>query len=247
MRLDKTKNIIHHKASVKKNTPLMAQHYTPKQTPPKKFPLVMSAGVPGFGDMLACISYLITHTPGEYIHINGRMRKWKRHKIQAILDAFDTDKKLKFVKTGENMKVCLVEHVVEPYHPTVYQWSKPKNQVLKIGYQFETPSRTYKSKRLSDKEKRNLFLWMRKHEPVCIGLPQTVVQSAKILSQCDFFLGICGGMTHLAHAVGTPCFIKDFSATSEMSMKHFHPYKTYCPFTDDQDAIRKMERYRRGA
>jgi hypothetical protein len=44
-------------------------------------------------------------------------------------------------------------------------------------------------------------------EKVKLGLPLTLAQSAEIMRNSDFFVGIDSGMTHLARCIGIPAFV----------------------------------------
>src|SRR5262249_11725273 len=56
-----------------------------------------------------------------------------------------------------------------------------------------------------------------------------------ILSQSELFVGIDSGMSHVAHSVGVPVFLK---AYAELPL--CHPNKAYVAFRDGQDLKRKL-------
>lgn len=242
-----TKNKQHVKYIPHDKPSLMKIQYSPPmiQYNDNDYPLISNSKPRAFGDTFALISHLLTHSKNKYIYLNRYTTRSFRNRVHNIMNAFDTNKRVKYVNLEPNINISLVQQVTEPYYPTKFKWSKPTTDKIKIACQFVSPSKTYQEKRLSNKQITNILKWanQNQYEVIEIGLPQTVLESTEILSQCHFFLGICSGMSHLAHAVGIPCFIKDFITSRNKSMSFFHPHKLYCEYTTSYDAIIKMKRY----
>jgi len=203
--------------------------------------LILGKSENGFGDTLANLSYLIKHTPGPNVYISKHIPRHQKVKIENIWPAIRTNKNVVWTEEKGNLVKKGVYSFAESYVPMKYMWKKRTFKKLKIAYQFKTPSNVMLEKRLTNDEEIYFLNWFKSFDVVEINKKYSVLECTRILSECTFFVGICSGMSHLAHACGTPVFLKDYVNGRGHTLDRFHPCKDFVAFDTARDAIIKIK------
>jgi len=123
----------------------------------------------------------------------------------------------------------------DPYVPTKVKWARNDSRI--ISYQIDTstqhrPDRfcdPWLIEDLSDQLPDYQFIELRKEHQ------SNMSELIEILSQSELFVGIDSGMSHVAHSVGVPVFLKYYA---ELGL--CHPNKEYVAFRDGDDLKRKL-------
>ena len=165
------------------------------------------------------------------VYLSSRSRKVD--KIKEMWGCFDTNNiELKIVDeeitTGSRYGVP--EHN-GPYAKTKKQWKEGKYK--KICYQLKTDSKKKEKAFKGDIDnfiKRIDDLGI---ETFSLGLPLSISDNIKIASECDMFIGICSGMTHVCYSVGIPVYIQNWK-----KLKHYHPGKKYITFENEENIFK---------
>lgn len=66
---------------------------------------------------------------------------------------------------------------------------------------------------------KDLYQLMSFPKMVRVGLPLTLEESARELSRCRLFIGVCSGMSHVAHSVGCPMIVVEYG----QKVQPWHP------------------------
>lgn len=98
-----------------------------------------------------------------------------------------------------------------PRWPSVHPYRPPKDKCV-IAYQFDGRSSADDKNPLAP-DIHLFHAWAREWglETAPIGLPLSVRDASYRLSQCTAFVGVCSGMSHLAHSVrGLPVYLLQY-------------------------------------
>lgn len=212
----------------------------------------------GFGDMWASVNYVLDNLSLPLL-VSERMSSHQRKMFQEILSVLTKSIiPLQWITSSkqpsyENYTTNLYN---KPYHRTLIKWedeiSKLKRRSLKkrlICFQIDSQHRyiTSLSKKyfdpLEEKQfKRWIFQNINKYEFIELMLPITAQQSVDYLNRCDLFVGICSGQSHIAHSVGTPMLLKNFTTTyTNNGLNFFHPNKRFESFWSFKEFLTKVD------
>ncbi len=94
------------------------------------------------------------------------------------------------------------------YMPTQTTWS-PGGDIA--TYQFDGRS-SADTKNPSPEEVCKFLTWAagRKLTLVPLGVHFSVAECVRLLARSKFFIGVCSGMSHLAHSVGAPTYLLEY-------------------------------------
>ena len=101
--------------------------------------------------------------------------------------------------------------------PTKRRWN-PDPKVKIIGYQFDGASRPSLQNPPSTDLQR-LLGWAPDYQFIKLGKPMTLEAIALTLVQCHMYLGICSGISYLAHSVRVPSVIIEYN-TPDVRLHH---------------------------
>ena len=124
------------------------------------------------------------------------------------------------------------EHI-EPYAKTHIQWNPNQGKRFNFCYQLEPGKHVRHKEKLLTCDPHKLLDRIDPHSwsaKCTVGLPNTIAQSIYIMTKSDFFIGICSGMSHVAHSVGLPVYLKDWR-----HLKRSHPGKDYFAFDENSE------------
>ena len=194
-----------------------------------------------FGNLWAFSSMLILKSRdiGAPVYVSSRMKR--KHLVQEMLSHMDTSgSKIIWVdeKYSEGQRKYGVRNHKRPFVNTKVGWTWMHGKYGRICYQLNTKSNNprFSSKKISDDEIKRILDYLAKdYELIEVGLPYTIQQSINIMSSSDAFIGICSGMSQVAHSVGVPMYLYDWRL-----LKKCHPKKTYKIFKDSSDFMRKF-------
>ena len=158
--------------------------------------------------------------------------------IRDILANLDDDYTRDVVVTTERFaagsRFSVRDHH-DSYVPTKVRWAQHETGV--ISYQLET-STSHRPGRfcnpwliedLSDRLPGYEFIEVGKQHQ------STLSEIIQILSRSTLFVGIDSGMSHVAHSVGVPVFLKQYP-----ELELCHPNKEYVAFDDGADLELKL-------
>lgn len=152
------------------------------------------------GDSIAWSSFVI-----RLYHIDKNIKvdsiKEKDGKVMNEVFGFDHKK----IKIGRDSytKVSKLDCYSYKFLPSTLTWGYKNSKV--ICYQFDTnKSEDKQFKSIEDKLSTINALKNRGFKLVELSNSLSLEECQKMLSMCKFFVGICSGMSHLAHCVGTP-------------------------------------------
>jgi hypothetical protein len=185
----------------------------------------------GLGDCWASINYLARL---------GILRKSRmfvsrydvigldRHKmIQEIIELLNVGDRviISDSKADKNLPLTIW---AGSYLGSRYQWKY--GPYRRISYQLDGIS-VADRKNPPNKDLNRLTNFIGEYEFVRLGRPLSITKSAKIISKSDLFFGVCSGMSHVCHSVGTPCFLIQY----KNSVQRWHANKRYilCNGTND--------------
>lgn len=122
-----------------------------------------------------------------------------------------------------------------PYKPTRVRWQAPGHGIC---YQFDS-GHVGPKKCPDEAEAARLIEFLQPYGAVALGRERTLGECIAIAASSRAFVGICGGMSHLAHSVGVPVFLIQY----QKPVAGFHLGKqfTLCRGTDD--AIAQLARF----
>jgi hypothetical protein len=197
----------------------------------------------GFGDLWAVASHccLLSQREGQTVYLS----KWstksmldREKEIRDILGNLDDSYTQNVVVTTEHFasssRFSVREHR-EPYVPTKVRWA-PNNSRI-ISYQLETPTKHRPDRFCHPRLIKGLSDQLPDYEFVKLGKEhqRNLSEIIEILAQSELFVGIDSGMSHVAHSVGVPVFLKYYP---ELGL--CHPNKEYVSFRDGQDLKLKL-------
>ena len=92
------------------------------------------------------------------------------------------------------------------YYPTKIRWSPKHYNRNRIVYNFGGTWKT-KLKIPREKDLGRLMKSLSRFNPVELGPSLSLSDCVRQIANCDLFLSICNGMSHMCHSVGTPIFL----------------------------------------
>jgi hypothetical protein len=197
----------------------------------------------GFGDLWALTSYccLLSQRAGQPVYLSTWSTKSmlnREKEIKDILRSLDDRYTQHVVVTSERFTLSArfsVRDHHDLYVPTKVRWTRNDRRL--ISYQLETSTRHRPDRFCEPGLIEDLSDQLPDYEFIELGKTQqrTLHEIIAILSQSEFFVGIDSGMSHVAHSVGVPVFLK---AYAELPL--CHPNKAYVAFRDGQDLKRKL-------
>ena len=129
-----------------------------------------------------------------------------------------------------------------PFLPAKVTYDKKNVDNKLIAYQFQT--RTHKDKQLREGEEEIIINDLRDmgYNPQPIGKMNDEAENFRLASSCNHFIGICSGMSHFCHAVGTPVrLIRNERSESRMKRHHQHYGVEYYEWYFDYLEVVKRE------
>ena len=197
----------------------------------------------GFGDLWAVTSHccLRSRREGRTVYLS----KWstksmldREKDIRDILKSLDDSYTENVVVTTERFTMSSrfsVRDHHDSYVPTKVRWARSDSRI--ISYQIETPTKHRPDRFCHPRLIEGLSDQMPDYEFIELGKKHqsTISETIEILSQSELFVGIDSGMSHVAHSVGVPVFLK-YHAELDL----FHPNKEYVVFRDGQDLKLKL-------
>jgi hypothetical protein len=104
------------------------------------------------------------------------------------------------------------------YIPTKLKWHGTQDRL--IAHQFNGRSGAdAKNPPPGDVETIQRHLFFGGMTPLSVGLPWTVEQSVIILAACRQFIGVCSGLSHVAHSAGCPMILVRY----RLRFERWHP------------------------
>lgn len=142
---------------------------------------------------------------------------------------------INFTEQPGNKEPKYGEYEVD-YYPTKIRWKPTIKPHYRICYQLD--GRSYENQKNpppGDIEKLTTFI--PDYKFTYIGLPYSVHDCINIAAQSDLFIGICSGMSHLVHSVGTPMFLIEY----KYGLDRAHKRKKYTKCFGTDDCIEKVK------
>jgi hypothetical protein len=203
-----------------------------------------------FGDVFSSLSFSILYSPK--ITYSEKCQKNIITLIKSTLPLMKTKKELIIINQTNTHTNFLVQDHKEPYAKTKIQWNdfgrqRKSSKKRIISFQIESPGNPkWNSKRFFTNNEKIEFkklqikFFNKNIEFIPLGKPKSIEENIKILANSKFFFGIDSGMSHLAHAVGTPCYLKDFETKGGFgrgNLDFYHPNKQYTKFKKFSEII----------
>jgi hypothetical protein len=163
-----------------------------------------------FGNLWAFASMLIIKSREEgVVYVTNKMKR--KSLVLEMLSHFDTTgSNIVWVDEGYSggQRKYGVRNHRRPFAKTKVQWKE--GPYKRICYQLNTKSNNprFTSKKMPQEEIDKLLTHLSKsYELVEVGLPYTIGESINIMATSDAFIGICSGMSQVAHSVGVPTYL----------------------------------------
>jgi Glycosyltransferase family 9 (heptosyltransferase) len=197
----------------------------------------------GFGDLWAITSYscLLSQRAGRPVHLS----KWstksmmdREDEIRDILanldDGYTKDVVVTTERFATSSRFSVRDHH-DSYVPTKVKWVQHDSGV--ISYQLETSTSHRPGRFCNPWLIEDLSDQLPGYEFIEVGKQRqsTLSEIIEILSQSTLFVGIDSGMSHVAHSVGVPVFLKRYP-----ELELCHPNKEYVAFDEGADLERKL-------
>ena len=210
--------------------------FLPVQRTPRT---IMRAHGASLGDLWATCNWLLRRSEAQQVPIY--LSRWQDGAIdiKPLLDEI-----LSLVESTGYVRVvdepptqCIDDRYAVwslPYCPTRQRWTP--GPYGRIAIQLD--GRSYAKEKNPPDDERALLEspWMPGSTITKIGLPLTLEQSVEVLAHSDVFLGVCSGMSHVAHSVGTPCFLLEYG----IELINSHRGNRYIKCRSATDAIEKV-------
>jgi hypothetical protein len=116
------------------------------------------------------------------------------------------------------------------------QWQRKKYH--RICYQLDGISNAIK-KNPPPGDIPRLTNFINGYEFIKLGRPLTIIQNIEELLHCDLFFGVCSGISFIAHSVGCPVFLIQYSH----QLDSWHQNKSYFKCNGTDDLIAKAQAY----
>ena len=197
----------------------------------------------GFGDLWAITSYccLLSQREGQTVYLS----KWsaksmldRGKEITDILGSLDDSYTKNVVVTTEHFtsssRFSVRDHH-DSYVPTKVRWAPNDSRI--ISYQLKALTKHRPDRFCHPRLIEGLSGQLPDYEFIELGKEHqsTMSEIIKVLTQSELFVGIDSGMSHVAHSVGVPVFLKYYA---ELDL--CHPNKEYVAFRDGQDLKLKL-------
>jgi len=214
--------------------------------------LIYTAVGPGLGDLWMTINYLLRESERLQKEIKLSLQNYENHydirltPIQAdkkdnreasfvydIINSLEHNGQLRLVNQMGNCRPSEYWSGFQ-YFPTKIKWNNKKHG--RICYQLD--GRTLKEKNPPQEDIHKLTS-ISNLEFIKLGLPLTINQSLDIAKNCDLFLGICSGYSHVCHSLGIPTFLIQYN----YNIEKWHKNQKYTLCNGTQDAINKVDKY----
>lgn len=158
--------------------------------------------------------------------------------IRDILRSLDDSYTENVVVTNERFTMSSrfsVRDHYDSYVPTKVRWARSDSRI--ISFQVKTPTKHRPDRFCHPKLIEGLSDQLPDYEFIELGKKHqsTINEIIEILSQSELFVGIDSGISHVAHSVGVPVFLKYYA---ELDL--CHPNKDYVAFRDGQDLKLKL-------
>lgn len=178
----------------------------------------------GFGDMWAAVNYLLQKSAAEkrqllvsrYAGFKKGADHWQTLiDMLALIDA-PTGADVQVADDIANKQMAM-DCFPGRHLPARVRWTPNKSRVFAIQFDGKS-SADKKCPHPSAIRRFNDWAALRGIRLIPVGLPMHMNESARILSRAELFFGVCSGMSHLAHSVGTPCHLVEY----EMKVAWWH-------------------------
>ena len=130
--------------------------------------------------------------------------------------------------TTFNKLFCTRKHF-DPYCELIYKWEYNTQGIN--CYHYDKMTADKRGERFPDKEEEQYFLRkMDELGAINISYPMPLEEVVKVASKCERFIGIESGISHIIHAVGTPCTIRNWGGRwsgRDKKVADHHPNKQY--------------------
>jgi hypothetical protein len=202
----------------------------------------------GFGDLWAVASHACLRARRERQPVRlsrwSNKAQWDRardlREILACFDpAFTRGVELCDERFEDLPRFGVREHR-EAYVPTRRRWAPRRSRIVACQLEthtVHTPER-FCAPGLADALRAELpgfeLVALGRHRH--LGIRDIV----EVLARCAAFVGIDSGISHVAHSVGTPVFLKDHA---ELALTH--PGKAYAAFEDQADLLPRLREHLR--
>lgn len=194
-----------------------------------------------FGDIFVTIQMLASGHYGDPVLLS----RWQHGRqdlgplMQAVIDVLDIPPGRVILSDQEptdSFEASLAWRV--PFMPTKRRWRPGPHR--RVCYQLDGRSIPELKNPPPEQLAELMEPWLPPgYEFVRIGLPLTVQEDVDILATSDCFIGCCSGMSHLCHAVGTPCFLLEY----RLPLEQTHSGKAYTASRSAAEAIARIRTY----
>jgi hypothetical protein len=163
-----------------------------------------------FGDSLGWASFIyrLSEAHKKPIKVFQFLKKCETIKKEIL----ETSGSIQHINCANNLKINYLDGGTKGgyrevystlFLPSKFKWAK--NNSRKVAFQFG--HRGLRDRQIQDPNDEKLIIdTLRKNnfEPIEVGGFLSNEQCAMLISQAQFFVGTCSGMSHLSHSVGTP-------------------------------------------
>jgi len=199
--------------------------------------------IKALGDIISCVSHANLRCNGGKIYFSDSTVERAKNIIREVQSVLRTTNEIVWTSKPHTIYDHIVQQNPDKYLETKIRWRDrtPLRNITSpkiISYQFKTSNNpNWNKERFFTDEKylRDLvFKYLGKIEFIELGLPMTIKEDVEILSKSMMYFGIDSGISHLAHCVGTPTFLKYFQNQSGYGARKdihtYHPNKEYKTF-----------------
>lgn len=197
-------------------------------------------GGAGLGDAWVSISYLIRlsdrHKRPIILSSIDKYGNDKYPMLYEILDVFNARNKINITQRPSTRELDFSVWKQTALPIPNHHWQQ--NKYRRICYQFDGVSNAVK-KNPPPQDIPRLINFIPGYEFVQLGQPLTINQDIAKLLQCDLFIGVCSGISFIAHSVSCPTFLIQYNNQLEL----WHQNKQYMKCVGTDDAITKIKQY----
>jgi hypothetical protein len=185
------------------------------------------------------------------------------NKLYKLWNLINTDVKLNIIYK-QHVNIPQADGVVEfpfPYYQTKKQWVSDSKKEYDICFQIKTnqesaewlPIKNFTQKNLDDFKSKIA----KKYKIIELGADKNlpIEEEIDIMLKSKVFVGISSGLTHIAHSVGIPVFLKKFENDDDnvvdpeigwvRFIENFHAGKHFSLFSSIDELIYKIELFHR--
>jgi hypothetical protein len=201
-----------------------------------------------FGDMWSNLHYAIDlFCSSEQIIATSHISRDNKKRVLEMYSVLRENKKpIIWEDTRPTVgRGYITSNYKKPYHPTKIVWSERQVKNI-ICLQLVSPRpRDLPNKNLTHDEDRFIKKFIMRYtgiyQFIFLDKSRTLHEIVSYLAQSALFVGICSGMSHLCHSVGTPMLLKNWSVykpewygsyRTDDALRFFHPHKSYHEFRD---------------